>query len=55
MIYEAVCRTCGETFNPHDEDDLVHLQRNDGEPCGGQGDLMGYWIQNPKRVARPRS
>lgn len=38
---EARCTECGETFNPIDEDDLVHIERLDGEECGGQGELVG--------------
>lgn len=32
---EALCGTCGETFNPADEDDTIHIERADGTPCGG--------------------
>lgn len=40
---EARCGACGDTFNPADEDDLVHVARVDGEPCGGVGELLGGW------------
>jgi len=46
MIYEAKCRKCDETFNPADEGDRVHLVRQDGEECGGVGDMVGRWIQD---------
>lgn len=50
MIFEAVCRECGETFNPNDEDDTIHAVRmnSDGEECGGQGDIVGTWGYNPQ-------
>lgn len=41
--YEAKCGKCGETFNPAGPDDLVHIERLDGVPCGGQGELVGEW------------
>lgn len=45
---EAVCRECGQTFNPCDVDDTIHLVRvgDDTTPdqdCGGQGDITGWW------------
>jgi hypothetical protein len=43
MIIEAVCRVCGETFNPNDEDDTIHIQTEAEVECGGQGDIVGYW------------
>lgn len=43
MALEARCPKCGETFNPTDEDDLTHIETLDGEPCGGQGELIGAW------------
>lgn len=44
-IVEAVCGTCGETFNPHSEapKDLEHSVREDGTECGGQGVVSGAW------------
>lgn len=41
---EARCETCGETFNPDGEDDLVHLSRHDDTECGGQGVITGGWF-----------
>lgn len=42
---EAICRKCGEAFNPADEDDLIHLVRaSDETECGGQGDMVGGWF-----------
>jgi hypothetical protein len=42
VILEAKCRDCGETFNPHSEDDLTHDLRDDEQTvCGGQGKLLG--------------
>jgi len=35
------CRTCGETFTPSDEEDTIHLEREDGTSCGGQGVIVG--------------
>lgn len=39
---EARC-ACGETFNPSDVDDTVHGEREDGEPCGLRGVIVGTW------------
>lgn len=41
--YEAICPKCGETFNPHGPDDLIHFARHDGTECGGIGELAGAW------------
>lgn len=46
-IIEARCGKCGELFNPCDEDDTVHIQRMDGEECGGQGVILGHWTDAP--------
>lgn len=43
MIFEAKCQKCGETFNPADDRDLEHGIRDDGEECGGQGTLLGWY------------
>lgn len=43
IALEAVCVRCGNTFNPADEDDLVHVEQVTGEPCGGAGELLGGW------------
>lgn len=43
IALEARCARCGEHFNPADEDDLVHIERSTGEPCGGAGELLGGW------------
>ena len=40
---EARCQDCGEIFNPVSNEDLEHVERLDGEPCGGQGILSGGW------------
>lgn len=42
-ILEAQCSRCGETFNPADEHDLIHLQTEAEEPCGGPGEIVGEW------------
>lgn len=42
ISYEARCSKCGETFCPADEDDLIHLVREDGEECGGEADPMSF-------------
>lgn len=43
ISYEARCTRCGEHFCPADEDDLEHVERVNGEPCGGEGILLGAW------------
>jgi len=43
-MLEAECGRCGETFVPADENDTVHLVREDGEECGGQGEITGTWV-----------
>jgi hypothetical protein len=48
-IIEAVCGKCGDTFNPGDEDDTIHLVREDGTECGGQGTITGEWGGTPKK------
>ena len=44
VALEAECPKCGETFNPLDEKDLEHIETEAGEPCGGNGVLMGGWV-----------
>lgn len=41
--YEARCTKCREYFCPLDERDLIHIQKENGEECGGQGELTGSW------------
>lgn len=53
VSYEAVCTRCGDTFNPADEADLVHLERADGTECGGTGYLLGATLSNT--TTNPRS
>jgi hypothetical protein len=36
----STCETCGETFNPMDVADLVHVERADGTPCNGIGNTL---------------
>lgn len=52
-MLEATCRTCGETFNPADETDTVHLSREDGAECGGPGEIVGEWYapSDPRAAA----
>lgn len=45
-ILEAECGLCHETFNPNDEADLIHAEREDGTECGGQGELRGGYVHN---------
>lgn len=45
---EARCTACGETFRPEDEDDLVHLAREDGSECLGRGLLTGRWTTSAR-------
>lgn len=40
---EARCGKCGETFNPIDATDLIHIQRLDGKECGGTGSVTAYF------------
>lgn len=39
--FEAVCESCGETFNPTGPGDLEHVEKSDGVECGGPGHLVG--------------
>lgn len=48
MILEARCEKCGETFNPLDEDDTIHGINDAGTVCGGQGIILGGWVQSGK-------
>lgn len=43
MMIEARCTRCGETFIPDSSDDLEHVAREDGQPCGGTGEITGSW------------
>jgi len=45
-ILEAHCLKCGEVFNPADEDDTIHIAREDGTECGGVGVIDGEWRIN---------
>lgn len=49
-IIEAKCGKCKETFNPADEDDTIHVAREDGSECGGQGVILGEWRSGVQRV-----
>lgn len=43
--WEAVCERCGEVFMPMDETDTIHLERLDGEECGGlDADLVRAYL-----------
>lgn len=46
-ILEAECRKCGETFNPSDVEDIIHVIREDGSFCGGTGDIQGEYSNLP--------
>lgn len=48
-MLEATCDQCSETFCPADEQDLIHLVREDGRPCGGPGRITGEWHPGPPR------
>lgn len=37
---EARCTLCGETFAPESPTDLVHVERESGQECGGSGELV---------------
>jgi hypothetical protein len=50
-MIEATCRKCGETFIPFDEDDLIHVETEDGEPCDGEG-FASTWIREEVDYAR---
>lgn len=43
-ILEAQCSKCGQTFNPADEDDLIHAETLMGQECGGKGNLLGQYV-----------
>lgn len=45
----AECQKCGEGFNPSDEDDLEHIARADGTPCGGHGQIVGVVLTQGTR------
>ena len=49
---EALCQ-CGETFNPADFDDYIHLIRNDGEECGLKGVIVNQWGQETPLLPDP--
>lgn len=46
-MLEAVCRKCGEHFNPADEADTLHLGTTYGERCDGQGEIIGEYTTSP--------
>lgn len=39
---EARCE-CGETFNPHDLSDTIHVVNDKGDVCGLRGMVVGSW------------
>jgi len=45
--YQALCRSCGAIFQPDltyaDRSGLEHYETDDGRPCGGAGDIAGWW------------
>ena len=45
-MLEAKCGRCGETFIPHTEklSDLIHIETEQGNSCGGLGTIQGEWI-----------
>lgn len=52
---EARCAKCGEIFNPADENDLIHLMREDQKTeCGGQGIMTGMTV-SPSSDAQKRA
>lgn len=42
-LIEARCRKCKELFVPADEDDLIHLVKEDSSECGGEGEILGVY------------
>ena len=49
-LREASCDRCNQTFVPASPEDLLHLQRRDGELCGGQGRFFRpFVIRDPNR------
>lgn len=58
-MVEAICRSCGETFNPHLPEDripeldgwargqaVLHYAKHGGsEPCDGIGVILGEWVK----------
>lgn len=51
-MLEAHCRRCGEVFVPADEDDLIHLIKEDGSDCGGTGVVAGEWLTPTEAAVR---
>ena len=43
-MLEAKCKRCAESFVPADENDTIHGEKNNGNPCGGEGVILGEWI-----------
>lgn len=43
-MLEAKCSVCGETFNPRDVFDIIHIAKENGDECGGEGIILGEWI-----------
>ncbi|MGX7678073.1 hypothetical protein ACSMXN_04160 [Jatrophihabitans sp. DSM 45814] len=41
---EARCEKCGETFALADGADRMHIQRRDGELCGGEGSPFRKYV-----------
>lgn len=46
-ILEAICGKCEETFNPADTQDIIHMLKEDGNFCGGTGDIQGEYHNLP--------
>lgn len=51
-MLEATCTKCKETFVPADETDTLHLETEQGTPCGGQGVITREYIR-PRHIRRP--
>jgi hypothetical protein len=45
-MIEVKCLKCGETFVIADDDNLIHWNRDEGEECGGRGEIV---IWSPER------
>jgi hypothetical protein len=41
---DGQCLRCQEHYVPADEQDLIHLEREDGTPCGGTGMIVGEFF-----------
>lgn len=43
-MLEATCGKCGETFNPADVQDIIHMTKEEGSFCGGTGQIVAEYL-----------